>query len=105
MICHRRGHNCTTSRRRLQVVVGVLRWGGWRLNAQMTEGPPGNLGEPSSPVHPGSRQWTDAGSDYPGLAQVDVDRLGLPGHKMPVAVRETLDHLSRSPTLGVVFRH
>jgi len=86
-------------------VVGVLRRSGWRLNAKMAERPPGNLRKPSSPVHPGRRQRTDTGSDYPGLGQVDVGRLVLPGHEMPVAVRETLDHLARSPTLGVVVRH
>src|SRR5437763_6597294 len=35
--------NFTTSRRRLQVVISVLRRSGGRLNAKMAERPPGNL--------------------------------------------------------------
>jgi hypothetical protein len=51
-------------------------------------------------VHPGSGQWTDPGSHYPGLGQVDVGGLILLGYKALVAVGETLGYLSRSPTLG-----
>jgi hypothetical protein len=35
---------------------------------------------------------------------VDVGGLIVLGHKTLVAIRETLGHLSRSPTLGVVVR-
>jgi hypothetical protein len=99
----KQSRNFTTPRRRLHVGVGVLRRSGWRLNAEMAEGPPGNLCEPSSSVHPASRQRTDAGSHHPGLGQMDVNGLILLGHKMLVAVREALGRLSRGPTLGVVF--
>src|SRR5947209_20386910 len=91
--CHKQCRNSAMSRRHLHVVVGVLLRSGCRLNAEMAKRPPGNLGEPSSPVHPGSRQWTDTGSHYPGLGQVDVDSLILLCHKMPVAVRQALGRL------------
>ena len=55
-------------------------------------------------MHPGSGQWTQTGSHYPGLGQVDVDGPILLGEKMLIAVREAADRLLCNPALGVVFR-
>jgi hypothetical protein len=91
----KQSRNFTTSRRCLHVVISVLRRSGWRLNAKTAKRPPENLSKPSSPVHPSSRQRTDASSHNPGLRQVKVNGLILLGHQTPVALWQTLGRLSQ----------
>ena len=54
-------------------------------------------------MHPSSGQRTDTGSHYPSPGQVDVGGPILLGEKTLVAVGETLGHLPRHSTLGVIL--
>src|SRR5918994_7723649 len=72
----------------------------------MSEGPPGDLRQPSPPMHPAGRHRADTGGEHPGLAQMDVGGAVLPGEHAAVALGQTPDHaLSSTVLLAIPHQH
>src|SRR5919107_1693292 len=67
----------------------------------MSEGPPGDLRQPSSPMHPAGRHRADTGGEHPGLAQMDVGGAVLPREHPAVALGHTPHHALSSTVLVV----